>query len=132
MIERVTGSNKSAKLWGIRKLLSKIQFLSVKILSSIGVYFGHGHTDNVSKIVPSVTDNNIAEAMAVLEAIRIGRKQKAKNVRIYNDSQNVIDIINSSRVKNIYRLKNKNQPYPIARAGIKLIFLLRQTLAQCK
>ena len=91
------------------------------ILSSIGVFFGHGHVQNVSRIAPCIHDNNLAEATAVLEALNIAQKCNFKKVRIYTDSQSTIDIVKSSKVKSIYRLKkvkkmdSKDRP-----KGIKL------------
>ena len=92
------------------------------ILSSIGVHFGHGHPDNVSRIVFSVYDNNVAEAKAVLEALNIASNNDVKKIRIFTDSQSTIDIINSPKVQELYRRKQANVPLPLAAKGTRLYF----------
>lgn len=65
------------------------------ILSSIAVYFGPGENANIGKIVPSVSDINVAEAMATLEAIKIARKNKINKLTIFTDSLSTVHIVNS-------------------------------------
>jgi len=92
------------------------------ILSSIGVHFGHGHPDNVSRIVHSVTNNNVAEAMAVLEALKIASNNDSKKIKIYTDSQRTIDIINSPKAKAVNRLRREKKSYPRDLKGISLYY----------
>lgn len=92
------------------------------VLCSIGVYFGQGHPDNVSRIVQSVQDSNVAEAKAVLEALNIASNNDKKKIKIFTDSQETIKIINSTKAQAIYRLKREKKPYSSITKGIKLYY----------
>jgi len=85
----------------------KIEYRCGIVLCSTGIHFGHGHPDNVSSIIQSVKDSNVAEAKAVLKALDIASKQHQKKVKIYTDSDNTIKIINSVKAKAIYRLRQE-------------------------
>ena len=51
------------------------------VLCSIGIHFGHGHPDNVSRIIQSFQDSNVAQAKAALEALDIAFKHHQKKVK---------------------------------------------------
>ena len=79
-------------------------------LCSIGVHFGDGHPANVGRLVHSFQDNNLAEAKAVLEALNIASKHGIRKVKIFSDSQNTIDIVQSHKAQTIHRLKRQKKP----------------------
>ena len=97
------------------------------VLSSIGVHFGHGHPANVSRIVQNVTDNNVAEAKAVLEALDVASNHAIKKIKIYTDSQNTIDIIKSHKAKDIYQKKKTRKNFSLTKPGIKLYYMTPNT-----
>jgi ribonuclease HI len=61
-----------------------------KIISQINKYVGK-------------TTNNVAEYMALIHALKVAKKYKAKWVRFYLDSELLVNQING-----LYRTKNKN------------------------
>ena len=97
--------------------------------AGIGIYFSKGDKRNVSRELEGENlTNNIAELMAVIEAINLIKKEDAKNKTIVTDSEYVIkcattygkklednnwltskktDPPNLNLVKEIYRLTNK-------------------------
>ena len=83
---------------------SQKKYLCETILSSISVHFGHGHPENMSRIVYEGQD--VDEAKGILEALNIVSTNNINKISIYTDS---IATIKHNRKKQKTQLQKKRR-----------------------